>query len=87
MDTKTISLFLLMPELQHAKYRSSSPYRHPYYQNMPQTDILTSSSRLPVRATLNIYHRRYKHAFKRCTDIANRTDDKKYLNTRFFLTM
>ena len=34
MDTKSISLFLLMPDLQHAKYRSSSPYRRPHYQNV-----------------------------------------------------
>lgn len=78
-DTKSISLILLMPDRQHAKYRSSSPYRHPHYKNASQTEFLTSPSRLPVRVNLNIYHRRYKHAFKRRKDIANRTDDKKYL--------
>lgn len=55
MGTKSISLLLLMLDPQHAKYISpSSPYRHPYYQNAPQTDILPSSSRPPVRVTLNI---------------------------------
>jgi len=81
MATKSISLFLLMPVRQHAKYRSSLPHLHPHHQNALQTEILPSPSRLPVRVTLNIYHRRYKHAFKRCKDIANRTDDKKYLDT------
>lgn len=76
-DTKSISLFLLMPDLQHAKYHSSPPHRHPHYRTVQQTEILPFSSRLPVRVTLNIYHRRYKHTFKRCTDIAKRTGDKK----------